>query len=752
MKYRKINTSRRNVLLAATALSFSGVTGAYAQEVDQIVVTAQKKEQSLQDVPFTVSATTGERLDELRVHDVLDLQAITPGLFTPSSGTPGEGASFRLRGFGSPPFQLGIEPAVATFVDGVYRARSGVSVNDLVDIERVEILKGPQGTLFGKNTTAGVVHLLTKKPVIGETEGFIEGSYEEYARFRARGALNVPLGENVAARITGSWAEGGGWIQNVGPQPDQNDLDRYAIRGQLYFEPTDSMNFRVIVDASSLDENCCATVRLADGPFTGPIGGLASAIGFGVISPPDIEEKVTSVNDVQTNEADEWGISAEGNVGLGENVTLTSITSYRDFENTTLVDGDFTGADLLIIDTDIAVKSFTQELRLAGEWATDGLGGPIGWMAGFYYTNEEIERLRVFDWQSQVGFYFPPFLAPAPGVGVIDDLEQSASSYALFANLEVPLTERLLFTGGFRYNIERKDGMGVFQAPNPIVLFPVNPSFDVEVNEEEPTWSTSLQYDWSDNIMTYFQYARGYKAGGINLSREGAGVLGGPTDATFLAETVDHFEIGAKTELFENRMRLNLALFYDNYDDLQNQVFTGVSFFTRNGEGAKIKGIELEGEIALFDGFDVIFGGLVLDTEFKDGTDLGNGPIGGTELGWAPDFSANLGWSQRHPLGDTGFDFFSSGSVLFRSEYRANTAPSTPNALQDSTQIFNAQIGVGADEGRYELSVWCRNCFDETYSDLIFSSPVDFFPGFGAATETFLGRPRETGVTLRVNF
>ena len=738
----------RSAFLATVAAAALATPAAYAQQVDEITVTAQKKEQSLQDVPFSVSATTGERLEELRVYDALDLQNVTPALQTPSTGSPGQGASFRLRGFGSPPFQLGIEPAVATYVDGVYRSRSGVSVNDLVDIDRIEVLKGPQGTLFGKNTTAGVVHILTKKPVLGEVEGFGELSYESYERVRGRGAVNAPIGDTMAVRLSGGFGQGEGWLQNVGPVQDQHNLDRYNLRGQFLFEPSDRFDLRLIAEFTSIDEACCTTIRLADGPFTPVLALFAQPFGA-TVTPPDPEKLYTSINEDMRNDAEEWGLSGEMNFDLTDSLTITSITSYYHYDLETITDGDFVGADILIIDSDVGLQTFTQEIRLAGEMG--GADLPINWMLGAYFTDEEIDRLRIFDWQSQVGFYFPPFLSPMPGLGVVDHLGQDSNSYAFFANVEVPLSDRLLFTGGFRYNIERKEGFGNFAQPNNIVLTFVNPRFDAEVREEEPTWSTSLQYDLTDSIMTYFNYARGYKAGGINLAREASGAFGGPSDAVFAPEKVDHFEIGAKSQLFNNRMRLNVALFRDDYDDLQNQIFLPPLFLVRNGEGALIQGFEIEGEIALADGYDILFGVVGLDTEFDDGTDLGSGDVGGEELGWAPKLSASVGWSFRQPVGS--MNLFTNGSLLLRGSYRANTDPSPdPLRTQGATQILNARAGVSTENERYELSVWCRNCFDERYSEVVFGEPVDFFPGLGQATAAYVGRPRELGVSIRANF
>ena len=253
-------------LLAQAVLSVSvgmAASVSSAAVLEEVIVTAQKREQSMQDVPFSVSAMTGETLSSRGINTVMDLQNISPSLMSPSSGSPGQGASFRLRGFGSPGFALGIEPAVATFIDGVYRSRSGVAVNDLVDINRVEILKGPQGTLFGKNTTAGVIHVITNRPNLENVEGFIEADYEvEYEGTRLKGMINTPIGEKSALRIAGMWGEGDGWLENKGTPDDANNLDRYNIHAQYLWVPSDDLDINLSVSSGEIDEICCSVVTL----------------------------------------------------------------------------------------------------------------------------------------------------------------------------------------------------------------------------------------------------------------------------------------------------------------------------------------------------------------------------------------------------------------------------------------------------------------------------------------------------------
>ncbi len=747
-------TLYRHAACAAVIATFSAVGTAtvWAQtaSIEEIIVTAQKREQSLQDIPFSVTALSGETLEDLNVHDIQDLASITPALFITSTGSPGQGAAFRLRGFGSPNFQLGIEAAVASFVDGVYRSRSGTAISEMLDVNRVEVLKGPQGTLFGKNATAGVLHVITNRPDSSDFEFNAELSYEEFDTIRARGVVNVPTSETSAIRIAAQITDGDGWIDNVGRFDETNTRERQLVRAQYAFEINDRADVNLSFDYNAMDEACCATVRIADGPFTGPLAFFAQAEGSTVISPPDPDAYETAINDQNLTDTEDYGISAEINWALNDNVTLTSITAYRDYNTETRTDGDFTGADILIIDSDVDLSMFSQELRVAGSTAGQM---PVDWTLGFYYSDEEIERLRIFDWQSQVGFYFPPFLNPMPGLGVVDDLSQDATTVSVFGHATLHVNERLALTAGVRYNWEDKEGEGTFLQPNNIVLTFVNPTLDADIDESEPIWTLSGQYDFTDALTGYVTYGRGYKAGGINLAREAAGEAvtpfnptPAPAEPTFDEETADHWEVGLKGEF--DRARMSLAYFSTEYNDVQSQIFQPPLFLVRNGESAETQGVEFEGTLAVTDQLTLNGGVLWLDTEFGSGTNLGSGDVGGESLPWAPDWAMNLGVDYRVPLsGTSGWELGFTGGVLYRDKHGVNSDPVT-GFTQKSTELVHAQLSLNAPDDRWSVSVWCRNCTDEYYSEIIFTSPVDFFPGLGAAVEAYPGRPREFGVTL----
>ena len=328
-------------LLAAQPLAAEPV-------MEEVIVTAQKREQSLMDVPISITAVSSESMQANLVDDIFDLRAVTPSLDIRAVDPPGVGTSFALRGLGNSVFNMGFEPAVGTFVDGVYRSRSGLlAASDFADIDRVEILKGPQGTLFGRNTSAGVVHFVSKRPSTEAMEGMAQVTFEEHNRARFKGSINVPFSDQLAGRFSANIGTGDGWLDNVGNGDSElHDLDRWTIKGQLAWQPTDSLDIWLSVDYSELDEACCLPVKSRNDPndalFNQP---LAAAIGSNDTIPADIDEREVGTNVTPRYEAEDFGAALEINLDVG-NVTITSLTAYRDFEDSNFKDNDFTGVDI----------------------------------------------------------------------------------------------------------------------------------------------------------------------------------------------------------------------------------------------------------------------------------------------------------------------------------------------------------------------------------------------------------------------
>ena len=377
---------------------------AAAEESDDgtIIVTATRRSEALSDVPIAVSAVTGETLAKTGATDVRALGQVAPSLLV-SGATSEVNFTARIRGIGTVGENAGLESSVGLFIDGVYRSRTGVGLSELGEIERVEVLRGPQGTLFGRNSTAGLINIVTKGPELGEFSGKGAISYGNYDYWRVDGSINAPLGDSAALRLDAVWQKRDGFIENAtAGAADINDRDRYLVRGQLLLEPSDSIKIRLIADYSARDENCCGGVllnpvrNLSRGPDGFPVASpntllpILQALGANHQVPPAgtsfVRRQATTPGFDYRSDSKDWGVSGELTWELGS-ATLTSITAYRDYRNEQGQDADFSGLDILHrTDLDRKFRLFTQELRLQGE----AFDGRLDWLVGGYFSNEKL--------------------------------------------------------------------------------------------------------------------------------------------------------------------------------------------------------------------------------------------------------------------------------------------------------------------------------------------------------------------------
>jgi iron complex outermembrane receptor protein len=508
MRFNKIlRTTASAAVVASAAFGVAGVANAQVTSVDEIIVTAQLREQSLQDVPIVITTLSQETLEGAGVRDIKDLQILTPGL-TVTSTTSETITSARIRGVGTVGDNPGLESSVGVIIDGVYRPRNGVGFGDLGEMNRIEVLKGPQGTLFGKNTSAGVINIITEAPSF--TPGFqAEITAGNYGAWGASASVTGPIaGDTVAGRLYVATRQRDGFYDVItagGPRTETDDQnqDFWTARGQLLFLPSDTVSVRVIADYSSREEYCCTGVQIRTGVTGLFIDGLAAG-GQGVAGPtagyPALPFSRTAyANRATTQEIEDMGISVETNIDtdwMGGS-TLTSITAYRSWDSVNGMDVDFTGADIFYRAPDgnygFGIDTFSQELRLAG--TTDR----FDWLIGGFYASEELTRNDSF----LFGAAFTPYLSlvassgasaaalpcltaamdsflfcqgfgplpgggyvPGPtysaGQGFIDLYEQDSTSFALFTNNTFRLTEDFSITAGLRFTSEEKE-MRTFQ-------------------------------------------------------------------------------------------------------------------------------------------------------------------------------------------------------------------------------------------------------------------------------------------------
>ncbi|KAF1722159.1 Outer membrane receptor proteins, mostly Fe transport [Pseudoxanthomonas wuyuanensis] len=469
-----------------------------------MTVTAQKREEQMQNVPISVTALPEQLLQDTGVRDVKDLQVLVPGLTVTSTQSEVQ-TTARIRGIGTVGDNAGLESSVGVVIDGVYRPRNGVGFGDLGEIERIEVLKGPQGTVFGKNTSAGVINVITRRPSYTQSaEGEI--TVGNYGALGVSGAYNDALSDNAAFRIYAAKRKRDGFMDvrtGNGPRTlnEDNDQNFHSLRAQLLFEPTDNLDINFIADYTSREENCCAAVQTTIGQTSLVINGLTGGTGLPLQTPPfpkpgDPFARVAYSNRDTTQDIKDKGISAEVNWDTPwfNGATLTSITAFRDWQAINGLDFDFSGADILYRNADedqslTAFETFTQEFRLTG--ATDR----VDWMVGMFYSDEDLKRNESY----QIGPHYEPYVStlvfgqvapaiaamglpintanpqnffreitgqPFAGFGAMDRYQQNAKSAALFTNNTWHATDSLDLTLGLRYTREKKELSSLYSNPN----------------------------------------------------------------------------------------------------------------------------------------------------------------------------------------------------------------------------------------------------------------------------------------------
>ena len=446
-------------------------------EGNDIIVTATKREQTLQEIPVAVSVTTAETIERAQIRDLKDLSSVVPSLRVNQQASA-TNTNFIIRGFGNGANNPGIEPSVGVFVDGVYRSRSAAQIGDLPDIQRVEVLRGPQSTLFGKNASAGVISIVTREPKF-TLGGNIEASYGNDNAIVVKGVVTGPLSDTIAASVAGGINKRDGYVRDLGPAGGRvNERDRWFARGQLLFQPGDAFKFRVIADYSKIDEVCCAAVNLQRSGAT----ALLEALGGRVNDANRPFADVVYNNAPSTNDIANYGISGQADYSYGP-FKLTSITAYRKVRAKNGQDSDFSSADLIGNNfQDIRHDTFTQELRLA----TD-LTGPVNALLGAFYFKEKVKQFNSIPYGTQFrpyanaliqgasgGALSVPLLEQtfgalegsparylnrffAAGQGFTENYRLNNDAYSIFGQVDFEITDRLTLTGGINYTHDKKD-------------------------------------------------------------------------------------------------------------------------------------------------------------------------------------------------------------------------------------------------------------------------------------------------------
>jgi iron complex outermembrane recepter protein len=741
---------KRTNLIASSILALSTAQPAVAQAADEqanaseIVVTAQRREESVQDVPISMTALTGETLAKAGIQDTESLSTLTPGLLVQRSVV----GQIRIRGIGNENYTISGDPGVAVHSDGVYVARAAAGLFDLFDINRVEVLRGPQGTLYGRNATGGVINVLPNTP--SDTfEGRIGASYGNYDAFRIDGMINAPISQTVALRFAALGNYRDGFTKNTNADARSRGFDSFdskdvfAIRAQVANTDEGPFKARLAFEYLNDDSNLPA-YKYRNRPTalpTSDFGGGASAftspflrtVNQGIeLAIPGTGRTVGSNDDVFKTIQTGLGLHLSYDFG---NVTLSSISAFRDTKFNYLDDGD--GADIFYVNyfQQDKTKQYSQEIQLSGG------GDRFEWLLGGFYFKES--------GSSFIGLPFP-FGANLPFYITIDGTAKTRA-LAGFGELRWNATDRLKITLGGRYSSEKRAAAYRYEI-NFGAPFVANPDLKDTFNAFTPR--AVINYELTDDVNVYASVTRGFKSGGFNLLAIQPG---------FAPEKLWSYEGGVKTTFGGGRGTFNANVFYTDYKNVQVQQIVNLSSVLTNAAAATIKGAEVELAYRPLKGFDLGATLAYLDAKYdkfctgdptqpaapiSPGCNAAN-PIDltGNRFPRAPKLTltGNLGYTA---------DLGSTGSLAFRGDVRYQsktffTQFNRPLISQKAYTIVNGRITWTSESEKFSLGIYGNNLFDKTYFSEVLESGA-FNPQL--VGQAYVAPPRTYGVTASVNF
>ncbi len=751
-----------------------------------IVVTARRREENAQDVPVALSVVGGDLVEARGDYTLAAVQQIAPSLqlfsFNPRN------TNINIRGLGSNVALTndGLENGVGVYIDDVYYGRVGSSQFDLVDLDRIEVLRGPQGTLFGKNTTAGAINITTREPSF-DFGGQAEATLGDYGFHQVRGSVTGPLTDWAAARISIADTHRDGFLTNVHDGRKVHDYDNFTARGQLLLKPSDSFSLRLIGDYGKQTLHCC--VRLPSTVFTRYDDGTTIANNFGIRAaragytplPNDPFARRVDVDGAFQAKMNQWGVSGKADWDLGP-VTLSSITAYRKWNWHPRNDSDATSLSVNMLNhQENRQRQFSQELRLGSNG-----DGRLSYVVGAYYFWQIIKGSGAAGYGPDAPLWLFPTADPVVSNAAVNGFVARSSSdpetksAALFGQATYDLVpKRLSLTIGLRYSHERKrgsfsqwwaegndlSGLTAAQRTSAIALRnSLNPviGYSTGFTDNSLSGLVTLSYKVTPDILTYASYSRGNKSGGLNLTNIPAGVspdVGG--------EKVDNYEAGIKSQFWSGKATLNAAAFWTNIFDYQTAIteqIVGTNStrnYITNIPQARARGFEVDSALAVSRHVNLNASVAYTDAtyiDFKNGPTpveslnptTGGSPVtdlSGKPLSGVPKWSWSAGGDFAVPLGATVLgdaEFYGRADYSWRSSYYTAVSDSR-YSLVPSYGVANARIGVRLEDASLDLSLWAKNLFDKDYVDTLSVANT------GLVTAT-VGDPRTIGITVRSKF
>jgi iron complex outermembrane recepter protein len=763
------------VALGTPAVVLADENGATSDGVPDITVTARRRPEDVEAVPLAVSVIGRDLLDRSYTVNTQQLSLLVPTL-NYSSANP-RNTAFTIRGLGSSVVAVsqandGLEPGVGFYVDQVYHARPATAAFDFTDVDQIEVLRGPQGTLFGKNTTAGAISITTRLPSFTPeaTEEFSAGSYNF---LQAKASASGPLfGDTVAFRISGLSTRRDGVIRNAVTGQDHNGIGNQAARGQLLIKPSEMFQLRLTADFSNFESNCCTQVYLRVGtslrPATRQYPYLAANAPGGPYAPPSLNpyDRVIDIDAALAVDTNQGGVSAIADWNLGA-ATLTSVSAWRFWNWDAANDRDYTGLPIQLTQhIPSRQDQYSQELRIASNG-----DHPITYVAGLYYFDQKITGRPISVYGPAAAYWLIGATTgaantPVPsnlldGYGTDGRTRFKVDSYAAFGEVSWQVTPRLTLTGGVRYTSETKSGdyssfvFGGLTATNTALnnakLSVLRPqTYSARDSESNLSGRANIAWAATDGLYVYASYARGFKSGGINMSGLALDAQNLPvlSTAVIRPELNTTYEAGVKAKLFDRRLVVNLAGYSTQVRDFQATIVDSSQTVALRGYLSNIPKVTVKGFEA--DVIAQVMRGLQLrgSAAYADGkyADYPAGPcpleaqtsataackLTGQRLSGLPLWSMTIGGDYALPVTSSGALVLHADSG-FKSGYYGDPSLSKFTFIE-AYNVTNASVGYRSDKG-WEIAVFARNLFQSNYiqnltiqagnSGLILGSPSD---------------------------
>lgn len=745
-------------LWASVCLIAVGSTGeARAQnaEVDtglgEIIVTAQKRAENLQSVPISATVVDSDQIEARHIYDPSQLQIVAPSLQIKSFNAALGASNFSIRGVGTLSFANSIEASVTSVIDGVVMGSPALGFMNFLDLAQIEVLNGPQGMLFGKNASAGLVNITTKRPVLDSFEGMVRGEAGWMStptrglNYLLQGVVNIPVAPALALRVSGSQTHTDPIIKNViDVAGSKFGQDQSSFRAKLLWEPSTDFSLMIAADYahSSGSGNGTGADRVVQ---PGSPVELENA-EFGIVPGP--KNALSSYGGVTRAAFNVGGVQANFAYTFADGHSLTNILAFRQFKGNNLFDVDKHRVDVFDVNSQRTnTKQITEELRLASP-----TGGTFDYQIGLYYYDSSADA--VIAAYGNLGIPFPP---PPPAIGWLGFFVDSAldsKSYAVFGQGTIHAGDRARLTMGGRWTRDELSSLQV--SDNALVVSSLGPSGTrlQSVNNENFSWRVTGQYDLTDSVMAYLSAARGYKGPGFNLSLD-------PQAPIVKPEIPTSFEVGIKSTLFDRHLVLNVSAYTTTFKNFQAQALDPATtfFVLLNAGELKTRGFEVAASVLPAKGLTFNLGLSYVDAVF---TDFKNDPCypgqpdcrpdgtadsSGHRLPNSPKWTASVtGRYETTVFGSLGG--FVQGALYARTKSNYTSA-ADPIALQPGYVLFDTSVGVKAASDAWQLSVFCRNCFDKRTTTFINKQdvfPADYYQQFG------LNSFRTIGISLEGRF